>query len=133
MKALIIIERGQDGTYSAYPAKLNTTIIGEGETAEAAKADFLNSYEEIKQYYLEVGEEMPVELKDLDFEYRYDLAAFFNSFDFINVSKFAKAVGVEPSLMRHYKIGDAGISTKQKRKIERGLHSLARELQNVTL
>ena len=69
----------------------------------------------------------------MDFEYRYDLAAFFNSFDFINVSKFAKAVGVEPSLMRHYKIGDAGISTKQKRKIERGLHSLARELQNVTL
>lgn len=65
MKALIIIERGQDGTYSAYPAKLNTTIIGEGETAEAAKADFLNSYEEIKQYYLEVGEDMPAELKDL--------------------------------------------------------------------
>ena len=133
MKALIIIERGKDGTYSAYPAKLKTTIIGEGETAEVAKADFLNSYEEIKQYYLETGEQMPAELKDLEFEYKYDLAAFFSSFHFINVTKFARVVGVEPSLMRHYKIGDAGISMKQKRKIERGIHSLARELQNVTL
>lgn len=133
MKALIIIERGQDGTYSAYPAKLKTTIIGEGETAEAAKADFLNSYKEIKQYYLEVGEQMPAELKDLDFEYKYDLAAFFSSFDFINVTKFARAVGVEPSLMRHYKVGDAGLSRARTKRIESGIHNLAKELLKVSL
>lgn len=132
-KTQIIIEKGKDGTYSAYPAKLKALIIGEGRTAGEAKKDFLASYAEVLAYYKEEGKRVPEELENLSFEYKYDLTAFFNYFDFINVSKFAKSVGIEPSLMRHYKLGGTSISESQKAKIEKGIHSLAKELHQVSL
>lgn len=132
-KVQVIIEKGDDGTYSAYPATLKTVIVGEGDTAEEAKNDFINSYDEIVAYYADSGDELPAELKDIEFEFRYDLSAFFNYFKFINASALAKAVGVEPSLMRHYKVGKTGISRTQAKKIESRIHSLAKELQEVRL
>ena len=53
MKTVIIIEKGADGTYSVYPDNLETVIVGEGNTVEEAKADFMNSYTEILEYYKE--------------------------------------------------------------------------------
>lgn len=132
-KVQIVIEKGDDGTYSAYPATLKTIIIGEGDTAEDAKSDFINSYNEIVAYYADSGESLPAELQDIEFEFKYDLSAFFNYFKFINASAFAKAIGVEPSLMRHYKVGKTSISEAQAKKIESGIHSLAKELQGVRL
>lgn len=132
-KEVIIIEKGTDGTYSAYPSTLKSTIIGEGISAEDAKKDFANTYKEVLASFTENGEEIPAELKDLEFEFKYDLSAFFNCFKFINVSKFAEAIGIEPSLMRHYKVGKTSISEAQAKKIERGIHTLASELQRVTL
>ena len=132
MKEIIIIEKGSDGTFSAYPSSIKDTIIGEGNTAEEAKSDFLNSYEELIQFYKEEGR-VPEYLENIEFEYTYDLSAFFSYFKFINVSKFAEAIGIEPSLMRHYKIGDARISREQAKRIENGIHVLASELQKVTL
>ena len=75
----------------------------------------------------------PEELQELSFDYKYDISALFNAFDFINVSKFAQRIGVSPSLMRHYKGGDTYISDNQAKRIESGLHQLARELLSVTL
>lgn len=129
----IIVEKGTDGTYSAYPSTLKSTIIGEGNTAEEAKLDFFNSYKEVLDSFTEDGEEIPSELKDLEFEFKYDLSAFFSCFNFINVTKFAEAVGIEPSLMRHYKVGKTSISRAQAKKIEKGIHYLASELSRVTL
>lgn len=129
----IIIEKGKDGTYSAYPLSLKTTIIGEGATATEAKEDFLNSYNEIISYYKEEGKAIPSELVNLSFAFKYDLSAFFNCFGFINVSKFAETIGIEPSLMRHYKTGGTSISQTQAKKIEKGIHDLANELKNVSL
>lgn len=129
----IIVEKGTDGTYSAYPSTLKSTIIGEGNTAEEAKLDFFNSYKEVLDSFTEDGEEIPSELKDLEFEFKYDLSAFFSCFNFINVTKFAEAVGIEPSLMRHYKVGKTSISRAQAKKIEKGIHHLASELSRVTL
>lgn len=128
-----MIEKGKDGTYSIYPSGLDNIFIGEGNTAEEAKEDFLNSYREICETYESRGEQVPEELRDLEFEYRYDIPAFFNSFDFINVSRFARTIGVSPSLMRHYKSGDTYISDEQKKKIEDGIHTLATELSRVRM
>ena len=129
----VIIEKGKDGTYSAYPSSLRTTIIGEGHTSREAKEDFLNSYQEIVSYFQEEGKPVPEELLDVEFEYRFDLSAFFSYFDFINTSKFAESIGIEPSLMRHYKSGKTYISANQKKKIEDGIHSIASELHQITL
>ena len=87
-------------------------------SVEAAKADFLTAYKEVIDSYTDSGEAVPDELKDLTFEYKYDVSAFFNQFDCINASKFAALAGISPSLMRHYKLGDQYISEKQLEKIE---------------
>ena len=55
MKAIVIIERGKDGTFSAYIEnnQLPFGIIGDGNTVEETIDDFMNSKEEMKAYYTE--------------------------------------------------------------------------------
>lgn len=77
--------------------------------------------------------DIPAELLDAKFEYKYDISAFFDMFEFLNVSKLAKRIGINPSLMRHYKRGDTYISDAQANKIESGIHEIAHELLRVTL
>lgn len=131
-RAKVIIEKDENG-FSAFIDGIDSTIIGEGVSVAEAKADLDNSYKEVLASYLENGEAVPEELQDLSFDYKYDISALFNAFDFINVSKFAQRIGVSPSLMRHYKGGDTYISDNQAKRIESGLHQLARELLSVTL
>jgi len=100
MVTTALIERGKDGTFGIFTPDINSTIIGEGNTVEA-KADFENSVREIFQYYEEDGIEIPDELKDVQFVYKYDIASMFNYYNWINVSKFARKAGVNPSLMKY--------------------------------
>ncbi len=132
MKTLVIIEKDGSG-YSAYTNSLKTVLHGSGTTAEEAKKEMLDGYRDIVAYYSESGETLPKELRNLEFEYKYDISALFSAFDFINASKFAQRVGISSSLMRHYKSGDTYISGVQAKKIERGLHQIARELLSVSL
>lgn len=133
MKTVVIIEKGKDGTYSVYPDNHEISIIGEGTSVEEAKNDFMNSYHEIVEYYKESNKEIPQELIEADFEYKYDISSLFNEFNFINVSKFAQWLGISPSLMRHYKSGDTYISANQAKKIEEGIHRLAARMLSITL
>lgn len=74
MKTVALIEKGKDGTFGIYTPNINTTIIGSGETVAEAKDDFQNSLKEIFESYEEEGEELPDELKDIEFEYKFDIA-----------------------------------------------------------
>lgn len=84
-------------------------------------------------YYKEIGKQIPEELNDIVFEYKYDVASLFNYYDFINVSKFAKAAGINSSLMRQYKTGNQYISENQILKIEIALHKIAQEIAEIKL
>ncbi|MDR2087148.1 MAG: type II toxin-antitoxin system HicB family antitoxin [Dysgonamonadaceae bacterium] len=128
-----LIERGKDGTFGIFTPDINSTIIGEGNTVEEAKADFENSVNEILQFYREDGKELPDELKDIQFVYKYDVASVFDYYHWINVSGFSKAAGINPSLMRQYRMGKTYISENQKRKIETALHRLGNELAAIKL
>lgn len=90
-------------------------------------------YKDMLDYYRESGDTVPVELCNLTFDYRYDVSAIFNAFDFLNASKFAERIGISPSLMRHYKSGDTYISSAQAKRIESGLHQIGQELLSVML
>jgi hypothetical protein len=79
------------------------------------------------------GGELPCELQDIEFEYKYDTASVFNELDWINVTKFAKFANIYPSTMRQYAQGIAYISEKQAHKIEVALHSLGQKLQAMRL
>lgn len=131
-KALVIIEKDNEG-YGAFTENLTTVLHGSGKTVQAAKEELLSGYQDILDLYRESGEPLPEDLQNLTFEYRYDVSAMFNLFDFLNVSKFAARIGISPSLMRHYKRGDTYISQKQMKKIEAGLHTIGQEFLSFTL
>ena len=132
MKTIALIEKGRDSMYTIFTPKINSCIIGTGNTVEEAKADFENSVKEVKEVYADNNEELPKELQNISFEYKYDIASFFNYFDWINVSKFAKRTGVNGSLMRRYRSGEY-ISQKQVSKIEKTLNELGREISEIKL
>ena len=132
MKTLVIIERDKAG-YSAYTNDLSIILHGSGTSVQEAKEEMLAGYKDLLDYYADSGEPVPEELRDLTFEYKYDISAMFNVFDFLNASKFAVRVGISPSLMRQYKSGDTYISQKQAKKIEAGLHKIGQEFLTFTL
>ena len=132
MRTLVIISKNKDG-YAAYTDNLMTILHGSGASVQEAKEEMLAGYKDLLDYYSDSGEPVPEELKDLTFEYKYDISAMFNVFDFLNASKFAVRVGISPSLMRQYKSGDTYISQKQAKKIEAGLHRIGQEFISFTL
>ena len=133
MKTTALIEKGKDGTYGIFTPDINSTIIGEGNTVAEAKVDFENSVKEIIQFYKEDGKELPAELKDIEFEYKFDISSLFNYYDWINTTKFARTAGINSSLMRQYKTGKVHISDAQTHRIESTLHRLGKELTAVKL
>jgi hypothetical protein len=132
-KVPVIIERASDGGYGCYmdePDELGFDfgLSGYGDSAEAAKSDFLVAHEEIKQMYEEEGRDFP----DLEFVYRYDLQSFFNYFSFLNVSKVAEMAGINASLMRQYSSGVAKAGEKQYDKVKRVVAQISREMASAT-
>ena len=69
--------------------------------------------------------------KDHYIEYAYDLSGFFKTYNFFDVTAFAKRVGVNASLMRRYKTGIKKTSSTQKTKILEEIHAVADELHMV--
>jgi predicted RNase H-like HicB family nuclease len=128
MKKTAIVEMYDDGTYGVYvPTMTCCALNGTGKSVQEAKTVMQEAYDEFLAYYQAKGE-VPEELKDLELEYKYDVASFLDAFDWINVTKFAKRAGINDSLMRRYKNRSAFASEKQCAKIHRCAASLAQEL-----
>ena len=132
METIALIERNKDGKYCIYTPNLQSTITGEGENVAEAKADFAEAYKEALESFAIMGKSVPEELDGLTFEYRYDLSAFYDAHPYLNVSKTAKYLGINDTLMRQYKRGQY-ISEKQIMRIQSGIRSIGAELQKVTL
>lgn len=126
MKTNVIIETACDGSYSCYTKESfkEFALFGYGETAELAKKDMLESYDEIAQMMSEEGKEIP----KLDFVYHYDMQSFFNYFSFLNVSKVAERAGINPSLMRKYSAGLVKAGQQQYDKLKHAIHQMSNEL-----
>lgn len=70
---------------------------------------------------------------EVTFDLKYDLVAFFESFDYLNLSAIAKKIGINRTLLNHYKTGLKHPSAEQAKKIENTIHELALELGKVKL
>ena len=129
MKILAIIEKGADGLYSIYSDDmlLNHGLGGYGSSVEEAKADFFESIKEAKEMIIEEGKVLPDGSDAIDVVFKYDLQSFFNYFDWINVSQFAKKVGINES----NGLAFAGESTTKK--ILDTIKNIGAELQSATL
>lgn len=129
----VSIEKQSNGSYVAY----NTTgekvqLIGTGDTVKEAKEDFFNSIEEVKDSYINLGDEMPVCLSE-EIEFSFDMSSLFDYYSMFNVSALGRYLGINDSLMRQYRKGATPISDKQLEKIEAGIHRLGIELAALRL
>ncbi len=127
----LIVEKNTEGWYGVYCNEI-PGVTGFAETEEEAIEDFRNAVQEALSDYLDEDGNYPEWYdEDMEFKLLYDLATFFDSFRFINISEFAKEVGVNESLMRKYKTGAAYASSKQKAKIQKGYNHLLERLSRV--
>lgn len=128
MKVLAIIEKGSDGMYSVRSeSKIGNSYFGGfGNNVNEAKEDFMESIEEA---FAEEGKNM----EDLSVSFKYDVPSFFNTFDFINASKFAAYAGINESKMRQYKAGVAYPGEKTMAKILSAARSIGQDLVSLSL
>ena len=130
-KIISIIVKSEDGGYGIY-APVFKGLFGYGETEEEAKESLCDAIESQIEYYEENGKDVPEALQgNTEFEYHYDISAFFKAFPFINTSAFARAIGINPSLMRKYKERIAFAGDKQKAIIQEGLNAIVKKLSTV--
>lgn len=129
MKTVAIVEMWNDKTISVYvPEFEGFSLNGQGNTVDEAKRSLQECIDEYVSIIKEQGNEIPESLNDVEFEYKYDIASFFECFKFLSVSTFAKYAGINPSLMRQYKQRIAFASESQKAKIEDAIHRAGSEL-----
>lgn len=129
----VFIERGKDGTYGAYMPDDNNLpygVIGEGETATAAIADFKAVYEDMKASFIEEGKPF----KEVNFAFSYDLPSFLVYYaDLISYKGLAKLTGVSAAQLSQYISGYRTPSPKTTEKIQTALHAFGQELSQLQL
>jgi predicted RNase H-like HicB family nuclease len=134
MKTTAIVEMWDNKTISVYVPEFDGfSLNGQGNTVDEAKRSLISAIDDYKKMLIDLGKEIPASLSSVEFEYKYDIASFFECFKFISVSTFAKYAGINPSLMRQYKQRLAFASESQKLKIEEAIHKAGKELLTVKL
>lgn len=134
MKIKALIEKN-DNNYFAITAEdpvAGCIFGGYGYSVSEAKKDFNESIHEMLAMTAEESNNVP-DPKDIEVEYIYDLPSFFNDFDWINVSAFAKVAGINESRMRAYKNGLAHASEKTLIKISNAVKTIATTLSTASL
>lgn len=135
MKVTGIIERNDNGYYQISSADelCDHALGGYGYSVSEAKEDFLKSIEEAKEMITDETGALPDQFKEIKAEFQYDIPSFFNYFDWINVSAFAKKAGINESKMRAYKSGLATASEKTMERIFATIKAIGAELCSATL
>ena len=129
-KINVVIERGIDGSFSAYIADDNCEFgcIGEGKSVEETKADFMKAVGEMQEVYAEEGSKFP----DVEFDFIYDMASFLNYYAYaFSLAGLARITGVNQGQLSHYFTGRRRPSKSTVEKIEQSLHDFANEIGQV--
>lgn len=129
-KINVVIERGVDGTYSAFIADNNCKFgcIGEGKSVDETKNDFLVAVDEMKKVYQMNGKEFPT----VEFNFIYDVASFLNYYAYaFSLAGLARITGVNQGQLSHYVTGRRKPSRTTVEKIEKSLHEFAGEISHV--
>lgn len=130
---IVTIEKDSDGTYIAYNTNGDGyVLIGRGDTVAEAKADFQASMAGVIESEKKRGNVVP-EILTAEPEYKFSLPSLFEYYSMLNVSAFARFLGINETLMRQYKKGDTYISDAQLQKIEDGIHKLGKEFSGLRL
>lgn len=117
IKIELVIEKGDNELWGS--VKYNDNLI-----ADAGKniSDLEEKFKKLLNDFESVDPE------SIEFIYLYDVYALFQEFDFLNISKIAERVGINPGLMRQYTSGVKHPSITRAKEIENVLHELAAQL-----
>ncbi len=69
-----------------------------------------------------------INLADADFEFSYDLEAYFQEHGYLKISAVAEQAGMNPGLVRQYASGVKFPSGEQTKKIRTAIKKIAKEL-----
>lgn len=130
MKTIIAtLEWGKDG-YGVWFEEL-PNVFSFGETVEKAQA---NAREAIEFSFDGVSDAPDWVKEGFDIAIRFDTAGLLNHYQHIFTKRaLSKITGINESLLSQYAMGIKKPRTNQSRKIEDGLHRLAKELQAICL
>jgi len=132
-KVKAFIEIGNDKTYGVYvdldDNTLNYGIHGDGSTVREAVDDFLNSYQEMKEYYKEINKKFI----EAEFDFHYDVASFLAYYgNIITLAGLERLTGVNRGQLSHYVTGRNKPTKKTTEKIQVALHKFGKELNQIT-
>jgi len=125
-----VIEMCKDGTFTIFPIDTKSLFIGSGKTTDEAKADFENSYREVLELHKELNKQIPDDLIDISFVYKYDLRSYMDYYNYFHFPQLAKRIGIRSSIVRMYRKGQF-LSGGQIKKIQDALRDLGKELAAV--
>lgn len=108
---------------------VNASVLGRGNTANAAIADMLQGWEDTKADLKEDG----IDVSPIEIEYTFDIGALFNYYDFINVAGVSRKIGISSAVMRQYATGARKPSQERKEQIVKGIKSLAKKMEMVSV
>lgn len=129
----VTIEKQKDGTYVAYNKDGDgLALIGTGNTVSEAKDDFFDSIQETIEALKDSGLDIPPALNE-EPVFKFDVSSLFEYYGMLNVSAFARYLGINEALLRQYKKGDTYISEAQLKRIEDGIHTLGNEFIRLKL
>lgn len=132
MKAMVVIERGLDGTYDACfdrSENMGFGLLGQGKTVKETIEDFLIGCDEMKELYDELGKPFP---ENLEFVFKYDTASFLAYYsNVLSLAGLQRITGVNQGQLSHYVTGRKKPSQKTVQKIEKSLHTFAAEISKV--
>lgn len=126
VKLLVIVERGPGKrNFSCFATETvgDFSLAGYGASAREAMDDIKVSAQEFK----EIAEERGVEFPNIEFDYRFDVGAFFDYYP-LDVTAVAKYIGINASVLRQYATSIREPKAKQLEKIRKGLSLLANDL-----
>ncbi len=130
---IVSIEKDTDGSYIAYNIDdSDFALLGRGKTVAEAKEDFFNSVAEIKASFENTGRTIPAVLTEQP-HFQFDISSLFEYYSMINVSAFARYIGINDALMRQYKQGGTYVSEAQLKKIEKGINKLGSEFASLSI
>lgn len=125
-KLLAIVERGKGkGNFTCFTTESieNNGFGGGGSTARKTMDDTILSLQEVKEEWAKEGKEFP----DVEFDFRFDVGAFFDYYP-IDVTAFAKYIGMNPSVLRQYVTALREPKQEAIDKIRAGINKLSEDL-----
>lgn len=126
-KTIVIIERNQDGTFTAIPQhKHKIGFIGMGATVAETMDDLQNSYLEAKQLH--------PSLPEMEFAYQFDTASFLQYINGkLNFADLQTITGINRHQLSHYATGKSRPRPKTVERIQEGLLRFSHELNQIRL